>query len=768
MTPLMTPVMSVPVQAQTIHNFDFGSDSNVLREYCPVVVYYHPGGGSDDDYSVTATVKGFVFDHTKEYSLPLASQTFSNPLIDVTTGFFHCKQQGSNPYMPYVDVTEKFPEFLGAGRYEFTLADDNPSTEDIVFVLDLTDANWADGSGGSAGFRNVLINPDFPNGRVRVYISVDSPISTSMIDCGYYDSDPDGDDPITYWDLVRFHGIYYQYARNRTGFSIDPSYGQNTDEIPYGITEATLDVDVSVREDIVIPSGKTLVVTTDADVINSPLVEQTEVMFEGGTGLTVESGGTLIAEHYGPYGVIDWFCYSTPAKGGWKGIVGESGSTVRMENSLIIAADVGLTLQESNSGLHVVLIEDSRYRGLHIIDSDPFVNISSITGSGDYHGVDRGVNVLIEGSNARPKFIWTGVSRAIKSEQSGVYYGGHRVEITGSDSTWFYDCVIAENDSCGFYIHNTIGPYIEKCRINDNGKNLSGVGGQVGAGILVKEGSYWTTLRYSRIYGNNGYGIYLHGTRDNLARIRGWYTHDMGIDPTDPTHVNNITEHRGYNCIYANTQNVFAKQYGRFDFGSEYYDSGGLPVVLGDWNSIVDPFMAQGRVDTRSHGGFQQNWWNNDYTLFAYNNSTLDMSNELAGDSVGCTELGKRASDPSGSLAKDILSYRRTRGLLPVPDARTESGTVSTAQPTTMLLGAPYPNPFNPQTSIALTLFEAQEIQLAITDVLGRDIAILANGRYDEGRYTVSFQAGSLPSGMYHVVLRGASGVQSHRLLLSK
>jgi hypothetical protein len=85
-----------------------------------------------------------------------------------------------------------------------------------------------------------------------------------------------------------------------------------------------------------------------------------------------------------------------------------------------------------------------------------------------------------------------------------------------------------------------------------------------------------------------------------------------------------------------------------------------------------------------------------------------------------------------------------------------------------MYLAEPYPNPFNPQTSIAVTLFERQDITLLVTDALGRTVATLANGHYDAGRYSVTFDAGSLPSGMYHVVLRNASSVQTQRLLLTK
>jgi len=113
-------------------------------------------------------------------------------------------------------------------------------------------------------------------------------------------------------------------------------------------------------------------------------------------------------------------------------------------------------------------------------------------------------------------------------------------------------------------------------------------------------------------------------------------------------------------------------------------------------------------------------------------------------------------------------STHRTRGSMKLPATGQQARTLPAVTPATMYLSEPYPNPFNPRTSIAVTVFEAQDVTLIVTDALGRTVATLANGRYDAGRYNVGFDAGSLPSGMYHVVLRGTSGIQSRRLLLTK
>jgi hypothetical protein len=70
-----------------------------------------------------------------------------------------------------------------------------------------------------------------------------------------------------------------------------------------------------------------------------------------------------------------------------------------------------------------------------------------------------------------------------------------------------------------------------------------------------------------------------------------------------------------------------------------------------------------------------------------------------------------------------------------------------------------YPNPFNPSTQIRYSLPQAGKVSLVIYDVLGREMASLADGYQQAGRYTTTWnstQNNGIPvsSGVYYARLR--------------
>jgi hypothetical protein len=51
--------------------------------------------------------------------------------------------------------------------------------------------------------------------------------------------------------------------------------------------------------------------------------------------------------------------------------------------------------------------------------------------------------------------------------------------------------------------------------------------------------------------------------------------------------------------------------------------------------------------------------------------------------------------------------------------------------------------------------------------MLGREVAVLVNGRLDAGLHSARFDAAGLPSGMYFSVLKNGAAVETRKLLLT-
>jgi hypothetical protein len=60
-----------------------------------------------------------------------------------------------------------------------------------------------------------------------------------------------------------------------------------------------------------------------------------------------------------------------------------------------------------------------------------------------------------------------------------------------------------------------------------------------------------------------------------------------------------------------------------------------------------------------------------------------------------------------------------------------------------------YPNPFNPKTTIRFDVSTSGNVSLKVYDVLGREVAVLADEYLRAGSYERVFDAGDLPSGVY-------------------
>ena len=88
--------------------------------------------------------------------------------------------------------------------------------------------------------------------------------------------------------------------------------------------------------------------------------------------------------------------------------------------------------------------------------------------------------------------------------------------------------------------------------------------------------------------------------------------------------------------------------------------------------------------------------------------------------------------------------------------------------PDNIWLGANYPNPFNPTTSIEYGLDYQAKVRLDVFDMLGRRVATLVDGVQQAATYTVAFDASHLASGMYIYRLQTQAQSITRSMLLIK
>jgi len=79
-----------------------------------------------------------------------------------------------------------------------------------------------------------------------------------------------------------------------------------------------------------------------------------------------------------------------------------------------------------------------------------------------------------------------------------------------------------------------------------------------------------------------------------------------------------------------------------------------------------------------------------------------------------------------------------------------------------------YPNPFNPITKIGFSIPQSKHIHLAVYDVLGKEVKLLADNNMSRGKYYFQFNASGFASGVYFFRLKAASKIITKKMLYSK
>jgi hypothetical protein len=111
-----------------------------------------------------------------------------------------------------------------------------------------------------------------------------------------------------------------------------------------------------------------------------------------------------------------------------------------------------------------------------------------------------------------------------------------------------------------------------------------------------------------------------------------------------------------------------------------------------------------------------------------------------------------RFSCTSGNY--DSTANAILRGVMDYMGITTDIEHVADVFPAEFILYQNYPNPFNPITKISFSIPDAEFLTLKVFDILGRNIATLADQIFEPGIHSKIFDASKFTSGIYFVELR--------------
>ncbi|MFC1540978.1 T9SS type A sorting domain-containing protein [Candidatus Latescibacterota bacterium] len=118
---------------------------------------------------------------------------------------------------------------------------------------------------------------------------------------------------------------------------------------------------------------------------------------------------------------------------------------------------------------------------------------------------------------------------------------------------------------------------------------------------------------------------------------------------------------------------------------------------------------------------------------------------------------------PNGSLYVGTLNGNVFR-------TKIEPNTIGSSQGSNVffILKSPYPNPFNPATTIEYSLSQNSLITLSIYNISGQRVIVLKDEYQPVGNYTATWDAKGFPSGLYFCIMEANGFCQTKKMLLLK
>ena len=142
----------------------------------------------------------------------------------------------------------------------------------------------------------------------------------------------------------------------------------------------------------------------------------------------------------------------------------------------------------------------------------------------------------------------------------------------------------------------------------------------------------------------------------------------------------------------------------------------------------------------------------------------LETSSSFSGrDTFTLLQASYVSSDGTENVVSDFnIVYLNI--VTDIEDAGVSSGT--SGIPNSYTLGQNYPNPFNPTTTIPFEAVSGGNAKISVYNVLGQEVAVIADTFFPVGQHTVTFDASNMSSGIYFYKLEMNGFIDMKRLIL--
>jgi hypothetical protein len=353
--------------------------------------------------------------------------------------------------------------------------------------------------------------------------------------------------------------------------------------------------------------------------------------------------------------------------------------------------------------------------------------------------------------------------------------GSNYVDITpsGSSNQLFVNPIILDpnNPAILYYAAGSSTLTSAIWRTDDAPNATSGTGWTLLSSTDVGNGSGYTRrITALGISKANNANVLYYGTVDGVVkRAVNANTASPTVTDITPPGIGGGTSVGGFvRCVAVDpiNSNKALVVFGNYNFQSLWYTTNGGT----DWSDVEGNLSGATGPSTRWGSIF---YVDGVMQVFLGTSIGVLSTNALNGAS---TVWVQQAASEIGNVIVGYMDYRSSDKTLAVGTHAIGAFTVKFGsalavgqnyeRPLRFALKQNYPNPFNPTTVIRYELPEAEMVSLKVYDMMGREVAILANGRIDAGIHRVKFSATNLASGVYLYTLRSKNYSVTKKLLL--